>query len=177
MNDTVASLLTSSSQAPKEANPSSWENWAKLGLAKRGICPKSSWQQSLKTTNHYKNSKDKINLRFGSVERFGGVTNVLSAMEDSKSQSRKKVPRAEVTGNRSQLKAGLPFQKHADILQLRYIVFAVTAVFHKLRPVLQVLATRVLLIKFMQFTEHGPPVIVFTRRFVKKNLINWINTY
>lgn len=46
---TVASLETSSSVAPREANPISCENWAKLGLASRGICPKSSWQQSLLT--------------------------------------------------------------------------------------------------------------------------------
>lgn len=44
---TVPSLSTSSSVAPSEARPISCENWAKQGLASNGICPNSSWQQSL----------------------------------------------------------------------------------------------------------------------------------
>ena len=51
---TVASFLTSSSVAPREANPISCENWAKLGLANKGMWPNSSWQQSLiRTSNNF----------------------------------------------------------------------------------------------------------------------------
>ena len=39
---TVASLATSSSEAPREARPISCENWAKLGSANNGICPRIS---------------------------------------------------------------------------------------------------------------------------------------
>lgn len=45
---TVASFWTASSDAPSDARPISWENWAKLGSAKRGTWPRSSWQVSLK---------------------------------------------------------------------------------------------------------------------------------
>ena len=44
---TVASFFTSSSDVPREAKPISCENWAKFGSRKSGICPISSWQQSL----------------------------------------------------------------------------------------------------------------------------------
>uniref|UniRef100_A0A182FCQ6 Uncharacterized protein n=1 Tax=Anopheles albimanus TaxID=7167 RepID=A0A182FCQ6_ANOAL len=47
----VASLLMSSSDAPSDASPISCENWAKLELASSGICPSSSWQQSLEIQN------------------------------------------------------------------------------------------------------------------------------
>jgi len=45
---TAASFFRSSSEAPREANPISWENWANLGSANKGMWPKISWQQSLK---------------------------------------------------------------------------------------------------------------------------------
>ena len=43
---TVASLFTSSSLAPKDASPISWENSAKAGSAKRGTWPINSWHTS-----------------------------------------------------------------------------------------------------------------------------------
>ena len=43
---TVASFLMSSSEAPKEYSPISWENAAKSGSTNSGTCPKSSWQMS-----------------------------------------------------------------------------------------------------------------------------------
>lgn len=45
----------SSSDAPKDASPSSWENCAKPGFARSGMCPKSSWQQSLQNYSKIKN--------------------------------------------------------------------------------------------------------------------------
>lgn len=44
---TVASFCTESSDAPSEARPISWENWAKLGSANSGTWPSSSWHVSL----------------------------------------------------------------------------------------------------------------------------------
>ena len=48
LNDklTVASFSIYSSGAPRDANPISWENCAKLGSANRGTWPRSSWQMS-----------------------------------------------------------------------------------------------------------------------------------
>lgn len=48
---TVASFWTASSDAPSDARPISWENWAKLGSAKSGTWPRSSWQVSLEKEN------------------------------------------------------------------------------------------------------------------------------
>lgn len=45
---TVESFSISLSEAPSDARPISWENWAKLGSASSGMCPRSSWIQSLK---------------------------------------------------------------------------------------------------------------------------------
>lgn len=45
---TVDSFSISSSEAPNEAKPISWENCAKLGSASSGMCPSSSWMQSLR---------------------------------------------------------------------------------------------------------------------------------
>ena len=44
---TVASFATSSSDAPSDASPISCENSAKFGSRKSGMCPSTSWQQSL----------------------------------------------------------------------------------------------------------------------------------
>lgn len=41
----------SSSDAPNEFRPNSWENCAKEGFASNGIWPSSSWQQSLYKKN------------------------------------------------------------------------------------------------------------------------------
>lgn len=43
---TVANFSMSSSLAPNEFSPSSCENCANMGLAKSGMWPNSSWQQS-----------------------------------------------------------------------------------------------------------------------------------
>ena len=45
---TVASFVISSSFAPNEASPISWENWANRGSANIGTWPSNSWMQSLK---------------------------------------------------------------------------------------------------------------------------------
>lgn len=45
---TVDNFSISSSEAPNDAKPISCENWAKLGSANNGMCPNSSWMQSLK---------------------------------------------------------------------------------------------------------------------------------
>lgn len=45
----MASFWTESSEAPSEARPISWENWAKLGSASSGTWPNSSWHVSLRT--------------------------------------------------------------------------------------------------------------------------------
>lgn len=52
---TVASFWTSSSDAPKDANPISCENWANLGSASSGTCPRSSWHVSLTGKTSEKN--------------------------------------------------------------------------------------------------------------------------
>lgn len=48
---TVDNFSISASEAPKDASPISWENCAKLGSAKRGMWPNSSWMQSLQEDN------------------------------------------------------------------------------------------------------------------------------
>lgn len=50
---TVASFCTESSDAPSEARPISWENWAKLGSASSGTWPSSSWHVSLGSHTEY----------------------------------------------------------------------------------------------------------------------------
>jgi hypothetical protein len=44
---TVANFSMSSSETPSDAKPICWENSAKLGSARRGTWPRSSWIQSL----------------------------------------------------------------------------------------------------------------------------------
>ena len=48
---TAASLSRSSSFAPRDTNPISWENCAKLASPNKGIWPKISWTQSLLNRN------------------------------------------------------------------------------------------------------------------------------
>lgn len=67
----MANFWTSSSDAPNEASPISCENWANLGSASRGTCPKSSWHVSLEEweweESHYRNkcySNSIINLTY-----------------------------------------------------------------------------------------------------------------
>lgn len=55
---TVASFWTSSSEAPREARPISWENWANFGSASRGTCPSSSWHVSLKQKRQLLHKRD-----------------------------------------------------------------------------------------------------------------------
>lgn len=54
---TVASFWTSSSDAPREARPISWENWANFGSASRGTWPSSSWHVSLKQKHQHKHQQ------------------------------------------------------------------------------------------------------------------------
>lgn len=112
--------MTSSSDAPKEESPSSWENWAKLGFASKGIWPSNSWQQSLKhaTLLHLcaaiysrigksiKVSKQisssslwngEWHVRLRGVEGVRWMTNVLSTMEYSEGQTWEEISRAEVS--------------------------------------------------------------------------------
>lgn len=44
---TVESFSISSSEAPRDANPISCENWAKEASPRSGMCPSNSWMQSL----------------------------------------------------------------------------------------------------------------------------------
>ena len=46
-NLTAASFFRSSSDAPRDARPISWENWAKLESPNMGIWPNISWTKSL----------------------------------------------------------------------------------------------------------------------------------
>ena len=43
---TAANLEISSSDAPSDAKPISWLNWANSGSARRGTCPSNSWHKS-----------------------------------------------------------------------------------------------------------------------------------
>lgn len=78
------------------------------------------------------------------VERIAGVSDVLRAMEHSKSQTREKVARRQITSDGPKLKSSFPFQKHADVLKLGQIVLTIPAILDELRPVLHVLRNGVL---------------------------------
>lgn len=127
---TVASFWIESSDAPRDARPISWLNWAKLGSAKRGTCPNSSWHVSLKQkdshgpfiqsnritmTSYYILlarqemrscfSNKLIRLfrysRFGCVEGVRAVSDILSAVEHAECQSCQEVSWGEISSNRS----------------------------------------------------------------------------
>lgn len=88
------------------------------------------------------------------------MSNILSAVENSESEPTEKVPRTEVTGYWSQLKAGFTLEKHADVLQLRNVVLTITTVFDQLRPVFQVFFAGVRLVEFLQLAEHHAPILI-----------------
>lgn len=56
------------------------------------------------------------------------MTNVLSAVEYTKCKSSQKIPRSQVTGDGSETKSGPAFEKKIDVLELRNVVFPVTAI-------------------------------------------------
>lgn len=57
---TVDNFSISSSEAPNEAKPISWENCAKLGSANNGMWPNNSWIQSLQKMKMRKKEKEKL---------------------------------------------------------------------------------------------------------------------
>lgn len=55
---TVDNFSISSSEAPSDASPISCENWANALSANSGMCPSSSWMQSLCGTNGHRGKCD-----------------------------------------------------------------------------------------------------------------------
>lgn len=96
-------------------------------------------------------------LRFRRVEGIGRVSDVLSAVENTKSKSGQEISRCQVAGNGTEAEPGPAFKKHINILQLRYVVLSVAAVFDQIRPVLLVFSARVHGVQFVKFVEDGAP--------------------
>lgn len=102
-----------------------------------------------------------IKLRFWSVEGIRRVSNVLRAMEHAESQPGEEVPRRQVASDRTDLKACLPLQELAYVLQLRNMVLTVATVFDQLRPIVQVLGNGMLQVKFVQLSQDCSPSLYF----------------
>lgn len=84
---------------------------------------------------------------------------VLRTMKNSERQPGQEIPRAQVPSHRPQLEARLPLQENVHVLQLRNVVLPVAAVFDQLGPILQILATGMPLVQFVELSKYGSPSI------------------
>ena len=166
---TVARRLTSSSEAPREARPISWENSANFGSAKRGTWPSNSWQQSLKIRIEFLNQRTVSslesvpgslvwwNLRFGSVKWLWWMSNILCRVKYPKCKSSKEVTWWQETSNWSKSETGCFCQKVGNVLKLRDVVTWVTAVFFEKGKDVVEFATGTLFEQDSQFVVDFPP--------------------
>lgn len=90
-------------------------------------------------------------------------------MENPESKAGEEVPWRQISGNRPNLKASLSLQKLADILQLRNMILAVTAVFDQLRPIGKVFGNRMFYIELLKFHEDRSPSLYLGFLCVEKN--------
>ena len=69
------------------------------------------------------------NVRFWSVQRFGRVTDVLSAKESAEGQSIEEISGGDETGNGTEAEVSLELEKRGYVGYLRYGVTIVVAMF------------------------------------------------
>ena len=76
-------------------------------------------------------------VRLRRVERVGGVSDVLSAVEHSEGQAGQEVSRGQVPGNWPHLEARLGPEVPVDVLQLGDVVHSVVTEVNQVIPVVQ----------------------------------------
>ena len=100
-------------------------------------------------------------LRFWCVERFGGVTNILSRVENSERESGQEIAWRQQTSYRSQSETGCSCQKIGNILQLGYIITCITAVLFEQREDGIELFTGASFIQILQLVINCRPSCLF----------------